>query len=106
MTFLYEEGCGGGDWGDSSSSVQIRSFFWSILPSFGMNTKYVSVFSLNAGKYVPEKAPYLDTFHAVHPIPNKAWTKIAVDPLRLYRHYYLLMTNCYSKFIVTKFLKK
>ena len=33
-------------------SVQIRSFFWS-------------VFSLNTGKYEPEKTPYLDTFHAV-----------------------------------------
>ena len=32
--------------------VQIRSFFWS-------------VFSPNAGKYGPEKTPYLDTFHAV-----------------------------------------
>ena len=26
---------------------------------------YFSVFSPNAGKYGPEKAPYLDTFHAV-----------------------------------------
>ena len=34
-------------------SVQIRSFFWS-------------VFSPNAGKYGPEKTPYLDTFHAVY----------------------------------------
>ena len=25
----------------------------------------MSVFSSNAGKYVPEKTPYLDTFHAV-----------------------------------------
>ena len=33
-------------------SVQIRSFFWS-------------AFSPNAWKYGPEKAPYLDTFHAV-----------------------------------------
>ena len=28
-------------------------------------TKYLSVFSPNAGKYGPEKTPYLDTFHAV-----------------------------------------
>ena len=28
--------------------------------------KYLSVFSPNAGKYIPEKAPYLDTFHVVH----------------------------------------
>ena len=35
--------------------VQIRSFFWSVF----------SVFSPNAGKYGPEKTPYLDNFHAV-----------------------------------------
>ena len=28
-------------------------------------TLYLSVFSPNAGKYAPEKTPYLDTFHAV-----------------------------------------
>ena len=27
---------------------------------------YLSVFSPNAGKYGPEKIPYLDTFHAVN----------------------------------------
>ena len=27
--------------------------------------KYVFLFSSNAGKYGPEKTPYLDTFHAV-----------------------------------------
>ena len=26
---------------------------------------YFSVFSLNTGKYGPEKAPYLDNFHVV-----------------------------------------
>ena len=26
---------------------------------------YLSAFSPNAGKYGPEKTPYLDTFHAV-----------------------------------------
>ena len=30
------------------------------------DTSYLSVFSPNAGKYGPEKTPYLDTFHAVH----------------------------------------
>ena len=30
-----------------------------------LNTEFVSVFSPNAGKYGPEKTPYLDTFHAV-----------------------------------------
>ena len=29
------------------------------------DTKYLSVFSTNAGKYGPETTPYLDTFHAV-----------------------------------------
>ena len=29
------------------------------------DTKFLSVFSPNAGKYGPEKTPYLDTFHAV-----------------------------------------
>ena len=29
------------------------------------DTKYLSVFSPNAGKYGPELTPYLDTFHAV-----------------------------------------
>ena len=29
------------------------------------DTSYLSVFSPNAGKYGPEKTPYLDTFHTV-----------------------------------------
>ena len=29
------------------------------------DTKYLSVFSPNAGKYGPEKTPYLDTFHTL-----------------------------------------
>ena len=36
--------------------------------AFGMNTERWGVslvFSPNAGKYGPEKTPYLDTFHAV-----------------------------------------
>ena len=28
-------------------------------------TEYLSVLSTNAGKYEPEKTPYLDTFHTV-----------------------------------------
>ena len=36
-------------------SIQIRSFFWSVF----------TLFSPNAGKYVPEKTPHLDKFHAV-----------------------------------------
>ena len=38
-------------------------------PAFGLNTerydKYLCVFNPNAGKYGPEKTPYLDTSHAV-----------------------------------------
>ena len=37
-------------------------------PAFALNRRdadYLSVFSPNAGKYGPEKAPYLDTFHAM-----------------------------------------
>ena len=34
------------------------------------DTEYLSIFSPNAGKYGPEKTPYLDTFHAVSPIQD------------------------------------
>ena len=34
---------------------QNMEFFWSVF----------SIFSPNAGKYGPEKTPYLETFHAV-----------------------------------------
>ena len=30
------------------------------------DTPYLSIFSPNAGKYGPEKTPYLNTFHAVN----------------------------------------
>ena len=30
------------------------------------DAEYLFVFSPNAGKYEPEKTPYLDTFHAMH----------------------------------------
>ena len=46
-------------------SVQIRSFFWSVFPEFGLNAERYGVFSPNVGKYGPEKTPYLDTFQAV-----------------------------------------
>ena len=37
-------------------------------PAFGLNTEryYLSVFSPNAGKYGPERTPYLDTFHKMN----------------------------------------
>ena len=40
-----------------------------------------------------------------HPIQNQAWTKIAADPFRSHGHYYLLIIDYYSKFIVTETLK-
>ena len=48
------------------------------------DTPYLSVFSLNAGKYGPEKTPYLDNFHAVHflEIMKTIWRK-AVEPFAL-----------------------
>ena len=42
-------------------SVQIRSFFSSLFSR--IRTEYGEVLSGNAGKYGPEKTPYLDTFH-------------------------------------------
>ena len=42
-------------------SVQMGGFFWSV---FSLIWTFPS-FSPNAGKYGPEKTPYLDTFHAV-----------------------------------------
>ena len=47
-------------------SVQIRSFFWSGFSRIQTEYGEIHVFSLNAGKYGPEKAPYLDTFQAVN----------------------------------------
>ena len=58
------------------TSVQIRSFFWS-------------VFSPNAGKYGPEKTPYLDTFHVVHFTISKmilSKTSISFSPEHVLRH--------------------
>ena len=40
-----------------------------------------------------------------HPIPNQAWIKSGIDPFCLYGHYYLLMIDYYSKFIVIETLK-
>ena len=45
-------------------SVQMRSYFWSYFPVFGLTTE---IYCPNAGKYGPEITPYLDAFHAVLP---------------------------------------
>ena len=42
-----------------------RIYIELIVKVSGEDTPYLSVFSPNAGKYGLEKAPYLDTFHAV-----------------------------------------
>ena len=39
-----------------------------------------------------------------HSVPNQAWTQTAADPFRLYRHYYLLMIDYHSKFIIIETL--
>ena len=44
------------------------------------DTTYFSVFSPNAGKYGPEKTPYLTTFHAVHLVITKQYLTKAVLP--------------------------
>ena len=44
------------------NSVQIRSFFWSVISR--IRTDYGEILN-TVGKYGPEKTPYLDTFHAV-----------------------------------------
>ena len=38
-------------------------------PAFGVNMQYLSVLIPNAGKYRPEKPPYLNTFHAMCDTP-------------------------------------
>ena len=45
-------------------SVQIPNFFWPVFSRIWTEygEQYLSVFSPNAGKYGPEKTPYLDFF--------------------------------------------
>ena len=49
-------------------SVQTRSFFWSVISSirteYGDLPRNLRIYP-NAGKYGPEKTPYLGTFYAV-----------------------------------------
>ena len=58
-------------WKHYLKSVQMQSYFLSVVPVFGLKTeiqssaRIQSVFSPNTGKYGPEITPYLDTFHAV-----------------------------------------
>ena len=61
-----------------------RVFSSPYFPAFGLNTeRYLSVFSLNAGKDRPEQTPYLDT--SVQAIlqqrnSNWSWERISKPP--------------------------
>ena len=61
-------------WNTARKVSKYGAFSSPLLPTFELNTgkygvsllfEYLSVFSPNTGKYVPEKIPYLDTFHMV-----------------------------------------
>ena len=52
-------------------------YLWSLIMGWIRRDQYLSVFSLNAGKYGPEKTPYLDTFHAVPWKGNVSLVQIA-----------------------------
>ena len=58
-------------------SVQTRSFFWSIFSRI----EYLSVFSLNIGKYGPEKTPHSDTFQAVEAYMEENYTERKFNPI-------------------------
>ena len=50
----------------NQTEAATRVFYEGLhFPAFGLNTKYLSVFSPNAGKYGPEITLFLDTFHAL-----------------------------------------
>ena len=69
-------------------SVQIRSFFWSVLSRIQIEYVYLSVFSLNAGKNGPEKTAYLDTFHVVivYKRSHGSWHQIVAALLENLQH--------------------
>ena len=49
------------------------------------NMEYLSDFSRNAGKYGPEKTPYLDTFHAavVKNLPTLMFARVLNTVIKL-----------------------
>ena len=72
-------------------SIQIRVFFLvSIFPHsqwIRRDIPYLSVFNPNAGKYGPEKTPYLDTFRTVIPLNKlilfrRKWCTLIFSGLR------------------------
>ena len=52
-------------------------------PAFGLSTERYGVFSPHAGKYRPEKTPYLNTFHAVLSRKNSEIISTMVKQLKL-----------------------
>ena len=70
-------------------SRHILKNFVKTLPEKCPNTEYLSVVSPNAGKYGPEKTPYLDTFRAV----KKSITKSFIEELQSW-----LFSGIYQKF--------
>ena len=51
--------------GHCVKSVQIGRFFWSVFSRIRTEYGEILHISPNAGKYGPEKTPYLDIFHTV-----------------------------------------
>ena len=56
---------------------------WKVSKYRVFSDPYLSGFSPNAGKYVPEKLPYLDTFHAGIASYSHALLKIFLGVLKI-----------------------
>ena len=85
-------------------SVQIRSFFWSVLSIFGLNMEIYSAFSPNTGKYGPEKTPYLDLFHVVvFTFQPNLVVESGVHPFGVYSSFH---PNCHHQIVFAKFKLK
>ena len=67
-------------------SVQVRSFFWSVFSRIWTDAE-------NAGKYSPEKTPYLDIFHGVSDIVNGS------DNAKYLRERYAVLKQVLEHFI-------
>ena len=61
------------------------------------DTSYLSVFSPNAGKYGPEKSPYLDTFHTVRTISACVWC------IKIYFCIYINLFIFFSRHVFASF---
>ena len=57
---------------------------WNISKYGVFSGSYFPVFSLNAGKYGPEKTPYLDTFHTVPVLPTFTFAPRTFESMDLY----------------------